>query len=395
MKKYICASAFLIISIVSSCIAVQNSDLNTELGEIHGERVNQKQCIAPLFESSMPFGEVPFADVAAVLEEQFPVEPIDWQKITQVPNSDIEDTRFYFSRLKNGTEELWVGVINQGQSQIWIYEVRKDNWIAGPLLSMYADLLTDIEGNVWIYDRTLQESNNLFKINEQKETIEAQTDIEGLINEGNLMYFSIAPDGELWFIQADGGKMYLLSFDPKSLIATRHFDPAYYLGLSVDQHGNVFTVESQKGIRVLLNKTGDVVNFSIPRDHITSRINEAKFLFANDGRVWLNDILWFRLEKQITDQHLIFRSPVFVTKSEMGLFPWEWERPEPQADTADGRIWYRSTRGLTWHQPETGEWCMFTTAQSNIVKDSEENLWIIYDNSLYMLPASETKARDD
>jgi hypothetical protein len=51
-------------------------------------------------------------------------------------------------------------------------------------------------------------------------------------------------------------------------------------------------------------------------------------------------------------------------------------------------------RGLAWHQPETGEWCMFTSAKSNIIKDRQGNLWIVYDNALYMLPASETSKQE-
>lgn len=84
-----------------------------------------------------------------------------------------------------------------------------------------------------------------------------------------------------------------------------------------------------------------------------------------------------------------------TTNNYNGYAPYEWQHPEIMAETNDERLWYRSYRGLAWFQPETGQWCMFTNANSNIVKDKAGNLWIMYENDLYMLPASETRAKDD
>jgi hypothetical protein len=110
--------------------------------------------------------------------------------------------------------------------------------------------------------------------------------------------------------------------------------------------------------------------------------------------VLLDDRAIFDNGEYLSNLHVIFRSPVFITKIINGVQPFVWESPEPQAETEDGRIWYKSNRGLAWHQPETGEWCMFTSAKSNIVKDSQGNLWIIYENALYMLPVSETSKQE-
>lgn len=128
---------------------------------------------------------------------------------------------------------------------------------------------------------------------------------------------------------------------------------------------------------------------------IPGAIEDLTHLFiSEDNQLWLSDALWYPKAGYTPDKRIIIRSPIFINPDADIRNPVTWESPEPQAITEDGRAWFKSKRGLAWFQPETSEWCMFTTAKSNVVKDSDGNLWLVYDNALYMLPASETRAKD-
>jgi hypothetical protein len=129
-------------------------------------------------------------------------------------------------------------------------------------------------------------------------------------------------------------------------------------------------------------------------------------LLDDKNRFWVMDYKWINMDsyeksdseyfdayyREIYD---MYQSPIFITDKTTGHNKFVWDTPSPMTYTSDGRIWYKSLRGLAWHQPETGEWCMFTTAESNIVKDNDGNLWLVYDNTLYMLPTGETQAKDE
>ncbi|MFZ6029390.1 MAG: hypothetical protein ACOYYS_16890, partial [Chloroflexota bacterium] len=64
---------------------------------------------------------------------------------------------------------------------------------------------------------------------------------------------------------------------------------------------------------------------------------------------------------------------------------YRWKAPQILIESSDHRLWFQSDNGMTWLDPEKGEWCWFTTEQSNIVEDSYHNLWMVADNKLYKL----------
>ena len=185
------------------------------------------------------------------------------------------------------------------------------------------------------------------------------------------------------------------------------------LSLEMDSEGNLYVMtvgtpelNSQlDGVVYKISKTGEKELITM----FTSRtgFNEyprayADIMLDDENNLWLADYLWIDLESK-TDidgnhyypsRYVMYRSPIFVTNKPNPAFEIVWYTPSPQTITPDGRIWYQSLRGTAWFQPETGEWCMFSSSQSNIVKDSDGNLWMVYDNALYMLPASETSKQE-
>ncbi|MEW5829694.1 MAG: hypothetical protein AB1846_12445, partial [Chloroflexota bacterium] len=75
-------------------------------------------------------------------------------------------------------------------------------------------------------------------------------------------------------------------------------------------------------------------------------------------------------------------NPVFITVLP-GAGKWVWGEPTITSETPDGRLWYNALRGTGWVDPKLGKWCVFTSYQSNVLADSQGNLWILVDGWLY------------
>ena len=99
----------------------------------------------------------------------------------------------------------------------------------------------------------------------------------------------------------------------------------------------------------------------------------------NHQRFWIDDKAFLDLHHN--DWYFIVDSPIFLTYY-VGI--WGRTKPTYSLETQDGRLWFSAARrGTGWVDPNTGEWCLFTSYPSNIVKDSEGHLWMIADGKLY------------
>lgn len=115
----------------------------------------------------------------------------------------------------------------------------------------------------------------------------------------------------------------------------------------------------------------------------TQRGSFANLLVDHKNNLWLSDIGW--MEPDGT-WYAIIRSPIFLTNIVWAGGSSRWATPNILLESSDGRLWFRSDNGLAWLNPEKGEWCWFTTYKSNIVEDSDHNLWMIADGKLYKNP---------
>lgn len=106
----------------------------------------------------------------------------------------------------------------------------------------------------------------------------------------------------------------------------------------------------------------------------------SNILVDRQNRLWLSDLGW--MEPDGT-WYAIIRSPVFLTNVAWTGGSSRWATPNILLESSDGRLWFRSDNGMAWLDPQKGEWCWFTTYQSNIVEDSDNNLWMIADGKLY------------
>jgi hypothetical protein len=103
-------------------------------------------------------------------------------------------------------------------------------------------------------------------------------------------------------------------------------------------------------------------------------------LIDRQDRLWLGGSGW---KESDNTWYQILRSSVFITNSQEGGSEPRWKSPYVLIESSDGRLWFQSDNGMTWLNPQKGEWCWFTTYQSNLVEDSDHNLWMIADGKLY------------
>ena len=101
------------------------------------------------------------------------------------------------------------------------------------------------------------------------------------------------------------------------------------------------------------------------------------------GNLWLDDHAWMD-PKGIW--HQVIRSTLFITdRMPDSGYNYFWAFPHIVFESSDDLLWFRSENGMTSLNVHKGEWCWFTTDQSNIVEDSNHTLWMIADDKLYKL----------
>ncbi|MFS8120515.1 MAG: hypothetical protein ACMG55_18815 [Microcoleus sp.] len=106
--------------------------------------------------------------------------------------------------------------------------------------------------------------------------------------------------------------------------------------------------------------------------------------FDRSGRLWFGGLGWMESDEKWMQ---LIRQPIFVLygQSQDPLSP-RWRNPFLLLESSDGRLWFTSENGNAWLDLEKEKWCWFTTYQSNIVEDSDHNLWMVADGKLYKNP---------
>ena len=388
----------LIISLVSCGVSkpFQEFDLKSSLTERMTEAENLEVCLPPIIKSSLPLGENVTLSLGELESSTATLPPLAWEKAEELPFSGNSDPRIELIKPRSRSLTLWFRVQEQSTISFWTYSLETQKWNAVASPSKVDHYFFDSESQLWF----IVEGNvelQFYKIDQAENKLKEMLIIDASKLNNRILDFAYSPDHSLWVIMSNPTTLnqILVNLDLQTGKVTDHVTLSeYIIGVDTDEKGNVFSLNN-KGVVERFNPKAKTVSYTYlsPKSSYWNA-GETEFFFTETGQVYLNDLAWFENDDYSSNLHLIFRSPVFVTQTDDGSGSFVWESPEPQAETEDGRIWYKSMRGLAWHQPETGEWCMFTSAKSNIVKDSQGNLWIIYDNALYMLPASETSKQE-
>jgi len=112
-------------------------------------------------------------------------------------------------------------------------------------------------------------------------------------------------------------------------------------------------------------------------------------LVDHRGRLWLGSIGY-----RDTDGiwHLVHPHPEEYFDH---LGDYMWSPATLIFESSDGVLWYRRyldssgwAEGIAWYDPKTEEGCLLTNQYTNIVEDSEQQLWIAADGKLYRHPVN-------
>jgi hypothetical protein len=104
-------------------------------------------------------------------------------------------------------------------------------------------------------------------------------------------------------------------------------------------------------------------------------------LVDHDGRLWLDNAGFLDVDNE---WYQIQRASVFLSQAREDDADYRYKSASVILESSDERIWYlHNDNGMIYLDPKDGEWCWFTTYQSNIVEDTRQNLWMVADGKLY------------
>jgi streptogramin lyase len=233
---------------------------------------------------------------------------------------------------------------------------------------------------------------SLSKYDEQNARFEPQSNTGGMIStkigvEQNKVLF--ADNGIFWFfVQNDG----IYSYSPVTQTTKRYADlPENKLvgSIALASDGSIFFSDGFSSVYRFFPSTGDIKKIGgtpLPFDNaLPSTFRDI--LVDHTNRLWLGNVGWVEPDEYTTWYQLV-PSPVFITDKVDNLPIRQWEKPRLILESSDGLLWYKSSNGMVWLNPQKEEWCWFTTEQSNIVEDQQHNLWMIANGKLYKYPAN-------
>jgi hypothetical protein len=381
----------ILISFVTACLDVdptRQSQLSTPV-------TGEGECLEPLFVSSFPFGES--ETIINQVVNQEPPNTMGWENIYSVPKFDKFELET-IQRTDNGVRIWAIANDNWGKNEIWFLNTWEKKWVNVPYPSKDVQKITVMDNEeVWYLPINSERPKEIYTFMEDKLNFYP---IKSLFPTSSDRYFSDFTPGkgnDIWVTEKNQDSVTsILLFNQKDNSVIVNIPVGVTQGNIIsDLNGSVYflTLESLERIRfeTLEQEHVDIIDFNYQK-----WVEPSDFTIFVDGlnRLWINDQFWFNLDKDSFEYQIVFRSPVFVHSSSHGRTVYAWDNPKAEAFSEDGRVWFRGIRGIAWHRPETGEWCMFTTANSDIIKDDEGNLWLFYDHALYMLPVEVTKVKD-
>jgi hypothetical protein len=302
----------------------------------------------------------------------------------------------------NGAEEIWIlensvdasGELNR---TLFVYDTKKKKW--DKLLNIFEELpLSTLSiyksdsGDLFLtgqYNDLLNVRKSFIaKYSLEQERFFILSDFKDGIPVGMTVFDPVK--GTFWIATVNN---FLFNVDPINPETIRQFEIPPDLGILTDLKINsentlylLSVLEAYPNNKITIFKS-DTNEFQ--QVHYSNYMNLDYFssLFVDKNRnLWLGDQAW-KTPEDIWYQTI--RSSVFVSNQVPEWSGYRWDTPSIILESSNGFLWFQSVNGMISLDPSRGEWCWFTTYQSNIVEDSDRNLWMIADNKLYKLPLGE------
>jgi hypothetical protein len=315
------------------------------------------------------------------------------------PIVDIIQTR----RIKDYTE-IWVRIPVRGAEQqdyVAVYRTDTQDWEIIP--EQIQTLIVGKDGSLWgtryyNYTDTLNESINngvLFKFDEKERIFSPVKDVQHLpprVQEDGIDYYSkvlLDTEGIFWIVVPNDA---IYSYDPAVGKVKRWIDfPHVFTDAKIAPNGSIYiyintytyqsgTAYSTRILKQFNPKTG-VMDTTDLNYVLESSPGVGNILTDHLGRVWLDNVAY---QDENGEWYQIQRSPLFISHLSESYNDYKYKNAMIILESSDGRIWFlHRDNGMISLDPQKGEWCWFTTYKSNIVEDSENNLWMIADGKLY------------
>lgn len=421
MKKMFCA--FIMVLFLVSCSTVPDA-----ITEPMFPTPVSNDCIRPI---------VDFAFFPTGGERQGPniedkLPSAGWEFVSAVPNvppkEEFGANTVYLDLIQSieGKDKIWVK-INGPEIRLFRYQIDRSKWdelkadkqfgstylgFRTSVPSLYldknnrvwlvgdVDTIEEVDADVpllSVYDEASTQFRGILSINdfvgmESGEKIDRISIIETKLDTKGDFWFAV-----LVHVEGKSNEYRFYRFSPSTYRIER-----YLMELKYSDNNNASFVISEDNVLFLLdgeNKTiirhepmrSEIARIPIPVQVVNNTNNaelglsSAKLFLDSHQRLWIDDRGWLDLFPN-GDWHIVVRSPNFI---QYAYGQWSWPHPTFNLETKDGRLWYSSDgRGTGWVDTDTGNWCIFTSYPSNVVKDSTGNLWIIAAGKLYKYPTA-------
>jgi hypothetical protein len=347
--------------------------------------------------------------------------PLPWEMVSSLPERWI-GWGGQFSRTINGHVEIWIvndadwDIDPDNAARVFVFLIyRPDTGEWKKVSAMISDsnisvgkLFTAEDGTLWgssgfgLAPFAGDEAKSpLAKYNEQTEKFEfveeagdipaGRTDPNGILASP---YWNITlqdADGVFWILVHKDG---IYRFDPITYQSEKYAEtPNTIFGdTAISANGDIYYLNSGVDL-ISLQRINDLPIFRFnTKSKVTEQIGISLepwpkyfvgMLVDHKDRLWLGG-MGFR--EPDGNWYQIQRSPVFIVNTAEDNSSYRWLPPSLLMESSDGRLWFNSLNGTTWLDLDNKKWCWFTTYKSNIVEDSDHNLWMIADGKLYKNP---------
>ena len=386
MKRYV--ALLFLISILSLVI----------VGCIPEEEIQKTEtCLPPLVENSFPVGETSFFGNEIDVQE-----PTAWTKLITLPENILLKDQYPFTvRLTEKGEEVWFTINYFDGEKLYYYQTWDGSLHAiQNVVSGFIKFVSAEDGNIW----GLTYKGELYFFDPEKNDAVRDFQLINTLDQYELDDFLLRNDGKIWFLAKDKQSQFVIGlYDPTDdtiIVTTSEFE---IKAPSLGPDDSLFVFDSEGGHR------GGSALYMIDSNTLESKLIMLSFsnirpwrwdsdqsIVDLQGRIWYNNqaMILVQEDGKFGGEFQVIEPTIFITTINRGGSFLNWPPAYPQAATEDGRIWFKSWRGVAWHQPETGQSCLFSRTQSNIVKSPLNNLYLLYKNSIYMLPEAETSSEN-
>jgi len=382
MKKSLLIFLFSILG-ASACVDLQANTVTTETGD--------HNCIPPLTAFAYPLYSKEKSDVIDQ-DRVLPMSP--WGLVTDLPNNGIGSSGYgsiLFARSMNGVDEIWI----LGQNEFLIFYPDTKSWelIDGQIKGegkIPRGVFLASSGSIWgvgMMDWEDKKIPILSRYNENENFFEFVSDSESSHISSVAAIGLPVEDafGRFWMI-INHNELY--GFNPTTMKSHFYVDTSLSLlspQIAIAPNAKIYILSIGLEKSELIQYDPEIeaaTNIPILL-HNTEGLPFNSLFLDQSGRLWFHDYGWLDSNG---NWYKVVRTPLFISDKTEYQFQYLWENPDIVLESSNGLLWFKSSMGLTWLNPQNGEWCRVTSYPATIAEDQKHNLWMLADGKLYKYP---------